>query len=66
MPLVAIYDKTCAAKIERWLAQDKRRAQEFVTSVKLKTITLPKEIATQLRNINTPKQLKEIKHAIAD
>lgn len=66
MPLVAIYHKTSSLKIEKWLSNNNRRVRDFVASVKLKTVTLNKNIASQLRNINTPEQLKEIKHVIAN
>jgi len=66
MPLVAIYRKHCYGSIRNFLQIDGRSVREYLETQKVKTIRFDNRFAEALMNINTPEQLKQIKHAVAD
>ncbi|MCH4552854.1 NTP transferase domain-containing protein [Aestuariibaculum lutulentum] len=64
MPLVAIYKSTCAETFINLLNNDERRLRHAVNQCKVKTITLPSELADSVMNVNTPEELKQLKMTI--
>lgn len=64
MPLVAMYKKKCMDSCLQLLQNNERRLRSIQTIAITKTIDLKSEYAPYVRNINTIKELKEIRHEI--
>jgi len=64
MPLVAIYKKQCMHPFLEQLKKGERRLRTVVEQLRTKTITIDKELAPLIRNINTPSELITIKNEI--
>jgi molybdenum cofactor guanylyltransferase len=62
MPLVAMYKKHCMHQILTLLQTNERRLRFSIEQLEVKTITLEPELEKTVRNINTIKELKELKH----
>lgn len=66
MPLIALYKKECKYKFYKLLEKGERRLQYAVEQCVTKNIILDKKNSAFVANINTPKELKEIKDAYND
>lgn len=64
MPLIAIYKKECLSTCKTLLLQGEKRLRTAVTQLNTKTVVLDSELDLYVRNINTLKDLNEIKNAI--
>jgi molybdopterin-guanine dinucleotide biosynthesis protein A len=62
MPLIAMYKKHCMYPILKLLKANERRLQFAIKQLEVKTIKLDTDLEGKLRNINTIKELKELKH----
>ncbi|BDD02843.1 molybdenum cofactor guanylyltransferase [Aureibacter tunicatorum] len=58
MPLVGIYDKSCADYFEECLKQDERRVRVACGQLSKKVIHLEGSLALSVHNFNTPEDLK--------
>ena len=63
MPLIALYSKRCENQFLKILNEGERRLRIAVATCKVKTIILDAENEIYTTNINTPQQLKAIRHA---
>jgi molybdopterin-guanine dinucleotide biosynthesis protein A len=63
IPLIGIYNKSCAQVCERLLHSNERRVMKLLAASTCKTLKLTPELGVYIENINTPEQLKRIKHA---
>jgi molybdopterin-guanine dinucleotide biosynthesis protein A len=62
MPLVAMYKRHCMHPILELLQTGERRLQFAADQLKIKTIQLNQESEKTVRNINTVRELKKLKH----
>jgi molybdopterin-guanine dinucleotide biosynthesis protein A len=62
MPLVAMYKRNCMHPILKLLQSNERRLRFAIEQLEVKTIKLDPELGKTVRNINTIRELKEIKH----
>ena len=62
MPLVAMYKRHCMHPILKLLQTNERRLQFAIEQLEVKTIKLNPELGKAVRNINTIRELKELKH----
>jgi molybdopterin-guanine dinucleotide biosynthesis protein A len=62
MPLVAMYKRHCMHPILKLLQTNERRLRFAIEQLEVKTIKLDPELGKTVRNINTIRELKEIKH----
>lgn len=64
MPLIALYKKRCAAKCKKQLETGEKRLRKLVASLSTKSIPVDEKEYLLVSNINTPEDLKNIRHAI--
>jgi len=64
MPLVAMYKKQCMHPILKLLQTNERRLRFAIDQLEVKTIKLDLELGKTVRNINTVRELKELKHEL--
>jgi molybdopterin-guanine dinucleotide biosynthesis protein A len=62
MPLIAMYKKHCMHPILKLLQTNERRLQFAIKQLDIRTIQLDPELGETVRNINTVRELKELKH----
>jgi len=62
MPLVALYKKQCATTLGSMLKSGERRLRSALKQLSVINIELEPELEPFVMNINTPEQLKEIRH----
>jgi len=62
IPLVAMYKRHCSQPILKLLQTNERRLRFAIEQLEVKTIKLEPELEKTVRNINTIKELKELKH----
>lgn len=62
MPLVAMYKKRCMHSILGLLQTNKMRLRFAIEQLEVKTIQLDPKLGDTVRNINTVRELKELKH----
>lgn len=63
-PLIALYRKQCASHFKKALEEDERRVRKIIAPFNVKTLKASKEVALQLKNINTQQEYKALKHEI--
>ena len=64
MPLIALYNKNCSAVCDKLLKNDERRMTRFLEVLNsVSYLDLNESQAQQIKNINTTKDLNEIKYA---
>ncbi|MEM7085309.1 MAG: molybdenum cofactor guanylyltransferase [Bacteroidota bacterium] len=64
MPLIALYKKQCMHTCLESLKKGERRLTKVVEQLKTKTIILDASLDPFVRNINTEKELKAIRHEL--
>lgn len=64
IPLIALYKKSCASKCLDFLKKGERRLTVVVNQLHTKTIELPEMYQQNIKNINTPEELKNITDAV--
>ncbi len=57
-PLIAVYDTRCSHFIKKYLDSGKRRVLGVLEELKVQTIDLPEQFRFQVRNFNSPEDLK--------
>jgi molybdopterin-guanine dinucleotide biosynthesis protein A len=62
MPLIAMYKRDCMHPILKLLQSNERRLRFAIEQLEVKTIQLDPELGETVRNINTVRELKELKH----
>jgi len=62
MPLIAMYKRDCMHPILKLLQSNERRLRFAIEHLEVKTIQLDPELGETVRNINTVRELKELKH----
>ena len=62
MPLIAMYKRNCMHPILKLLQSNERRLRFAIEQLEVKTIQLDSELGETVRNINTVRELKELKH----
>lgn len=64
IPLIALFKKQCRKKCQELLDQGEKRLRKLVSELHTRTISLPKEEHILVSNINTMKDLNEIKNGV--
>ncbi|MCK8520973.1 molybdenum cofactor guanylyltransferase [Aquimarina sp. D1M17] len=64
IPLIALFKRQCLKKCQELLDQGEKRLRKLVLELRTKTISLPKEEHILVSNINTMKDLNEIKNGV--
>ena len=60
MPLIAIYNKSSLPVFEKNLINEQLKLMNVLKELHINFVEIPKNLAYQTANINTPEQLKEI------
>lgn len=64
IPLIGLYKKRCLTSCIELLENGERRLQKLVSSLNAKTIEVPEVLNEQVKNINTPDDLKQVENEI--
>lgn len=60
-PLVAVYDRSVRILLPELLAGNQLKVSRFVDELTHQTLSVPEQWSTQLQNINTPEEYKNLK-----
>jgi molybdopterin-guanine dinucleotide biosynthesis protein A len=59
-PLVAVYDRSVRILLPEFLSANQLKVRKFVEELTHQTLSVPEKWSTQLQNINTPEEYKNL------